>query len=161
MKQDLLEGFSVYVKSGGQLRSFYDFVQKVEMKYFTIVHFLSAELLLCCLLALTPCYSDKIVRGKQDLFKNTAGARIHGCSRSNAECFDRQCDVCQCKTDQTFLPTRLKIGQCVPNELLVYATCKYHMKCIAEVVVFGALSQGFSSSTEIRTNRHLSFLCSN
>ncbi|CAB4004511.1 Hypothetical predicted protein [Paramuricea clavata] len=59
-----------------------------------------------------------IIRGEKDLFTNLAG-----CEPTKAVCFDGNCTYCQCERDkETFIPTRGKDGECVPNEYLAYVT---------------------------------------
>lgn len=61
-----------------------------------------------------------IFRGENDRFTN-----MSGCHNSKAACFDNICAECQCMVNQTFIQTRGKYGECVSNELMVYATCKW------------------------------------
>ena len=60
-----------------------------------------------------------IVRGENDRFTN-----ISGCVNTKAVCSGNNCAQCQCAKDQTFIQTRGQYGECVSNELMVYATCK-------------------------------------
>ena len=61
-----------------------------------------------------------IIRGEKDLFTNLAG-----CEPTKAVCFEENCTYCQCEREkETFIPTRGKDGECVPNEYLAYVTCK-------------------------------------
>lgn len=61
-----------------------------------------------------------IFRGENDRFTN-----MNSCHNSNAACFDNNCTECQCMVGQTFVQTRGKYGECVSDELMVYATCKW------------------------------------
>ena len=61
-----------------------------------------------------------IFRGETDRFTNTSG-----CHNSKAVCFDNNCNQCQCMMNQTFVQTRGKYDECVSNDLVVYATCKW------------------------------------
>ena len=66
-----------------------------------------------------------IFRGEKDRFTKKIA-----CSESKAVCFDESCIYCQCMVDQTFVQTRGSYGECVSNELLVYASCKLlNKKC--------------------------------
>ena len=58
-----------------------------------------------------------IFRGDKDRF-----TRKISCNESKAVCFDESCVYCQCMEGQTFVRTRGSYGECVSNELLVYAT---------------------------------------
>ena len=61
-----------------------------------------------------------IYRGERDIFTNIAG-----CDKTNAFCLRHEvCTYCQCKPGHTYLQSRGQYGDCVPNDLLVYATCK-------------------------------------
>ena len=60
-----------------------------------------------------------IFRGDKDVF-----IRRKACNESKAVCFDESCVYCQCLLGQTFARTRGSYGECVSNELLIYATCK-------------------------------------
>ena len=60
-----------------------------------------------------------IFRGDKDRF-----TRKITCNGSLAVCFDKDCIYCQCMKHQTYVRTRSYYGECVSNELLVYATCK-------------------------------------
>ena len=61
-----------------------------------------------------------IFRGENDRFTKTSG-----CHNLKAVCFDSNCAECQCMVGQTFVQTRGKYGECVSNDLMVYATCRW------------------------------------
>ena len=61
----------------------------------------------------------EIFRGEKDRF-----TRKIACNESKAVCFNESCTYCQCTEGQTFVRSRGYYGECVSNELLVYATCK-------------------------------------
>ena len=74
-------------------------------------------------------YDNNVVifRGDKDRF-----TRKISCNESKAVCFDESCVYCQCLEDRTFVRSRGSYGECVLNELLVYATCKLlNTRCIA------------------------------
>jgi hypothetical protein len=89
------------------------------------MQFISVSVVVFCLcLATSALYEANgkdvvIFRGKRDRFTN-----VFRCNVSNAVCSDESCADCQCMVDQTFIHTRGQYGKCVPNELIVYATCK-------------------------------------
>ena len=73
-----------------------------------------------------------IFRGDKDKF-----TRQISCSESKAACFDESCVYCQCIVGQTFVRTRGNYGECVSNELLIYATCKLlNVKAALQLPVF-------------------------
>ena len=85
----------------------------VTMFYFALVTLMSQE-----------TYGNMVIfRGENDKFINTSG-----CHNSKAVCFDKICAGCQCMVNQTFVQTRGKYGECVSNDLVVYATCKWLYK---------------------------------
>ena len=66
-----------------------------------------------------------IFRGENDRFTNMLhGSDRYECHILKAYCFDSSCTYCRCAVDQTFIQTRGKYGECVSNDLIVYATCK-------------------------------------
>ena len=66
-------------------------------------------------------YDNNVVifRGDKDKF-----TRAIACNKTKALCLDEMCEYCQCMEGQTFVRTRGSYGECVSNELLIYATCK-------------------------------------
>jgi hypothetical protein len=85
------------------------------------------KLLFCLVMVLNICCKVKcdtkidIYREERDTFTNIAG-----CTTAKADCFAvKVCTYCRCAAHHTFLQTRGERGECVPNELLVPATCKY------------------------------------
>ena len=61
-----------------------------------------------------------IFRGEHDEF-----TKITTCSESNALCSNATCTYCRCMTGQTYVQPRGRYGECVSNDLIVYATCKF------------------------------------
>ena len=84
--------------------------------YFALVTLISQE----------TCGNVVIFRGENDRFTNM----LHGSDRYEcddilkAHCFNSSCTYCECAVDQTFIQTRGQYGECVANDLIVYATCK-------------------------------------
>ena len=66
-----------------------------------------------------------IFRGENDRFTNILHGDWHGCHNSKAYCFNDSCAGCQCAVGQTFVQTRGIYGECISDELMVYATCKW------------------------------------
>ena len=64
-------------------------------------------------------YDNNVVifRGYKDKFTRTIA-----CNETKAFCVDEMCVYCQCMEGQTFVRTRGSYGECILNELLIYAT---------------------------------------
>ena len=87
----------------------------VTLFYFALVTLISEE----------TCGNVVIFRGENDRFTNMLnGSDRYECHILKAYCFDDNCTYCQCAKDQTFIQTRGQYGECVSNDLIVYATCK-------------------------------------
>ena len=75
-----------------------------------------------CALALISHVADatevtKFRRELDDLTKTTA------CNGSNALCSNITCTYCRCMSQQTYLQTKERYGECVSNDLVIYNTC--------------------------------------
>ena len=98
-------------------------MRKIQYLFNMQVISLSVILLYLALVKSTTCdvldNNVVIYRGDKDRFTRTIP-----CNESKAVCFDESCVYCQCMLGQTFVRTRGSFGECISNELLVYATCK-------------------------------------
>ena len=89
--------------------------------YFALVTLISEE----------TCGNVVIFRGENDRVTNMLhGSDRYECHILKAHCFDGSCTYCQCAVGETFIQTRGQYGECVSNDLIIYATCKWPFKYV-------------------------------
>ena len=99
-------------------------LQSLALKLVNMQVISLSALVVCFAFVKSTAYEDDgndvaIVRGEKDRF-----TRKIACNESKAVCLNESCTYCQCTEGQTFAQSRGYYGECVSNELLVYATCK-------------------------------------